>query len=127
MTPKKPKTWLCIAGSAALAGSIGAYALAEARGACDEPKMGTRDVPVLSPPLAGVVIGVGRLQFYSAPNVRCPMRGVFVVPKDELIEYAQTKDGWSSVMYMNPATGNDVSGWVRSDRLKETGTVGPNQ
>jgi hypothetical protein len=55
------------------------------------------------------------------------MRGVFVVPKDELIEYAQTKDGWSSVMYMNPTTGNDVLGWVRSGRLKETGTVGPNQ
>jgi len=28
-------------------------------------------------------------------------------------------------MYVNPRTGNDVSGWVRSARLKETGTMGP--
>ena len=121
------KLLLCIACGAALLGFLGAPAGAEAREACEAPKAGTRDVPVLSPPLAGVVIGVGRLQFYSALNFRCPMRGVFVVPKDELIEYAQTKDGWSSVMYMNPTTGNDVLGWVRSGRLKETGTVGPNQ
>ncbi len=37
-----------------------------------------------------------------------------------------TSDGWSQVMYA-PGTGDDVSGWVRSDRLKETGTVGPKQ
>jgi transposase len=48
-------------------------------------------------------------------------------PKDELIAYAQTNDGWSSVMYSNPKTGNSVSGWVRSERLRETGAVGPKQ
>jgi hypothetical protein len=53
------------------------------------------------------------------------MKGVFVIPNDELIAYAQTNDGWSSVTYTNPRTGRDVSGWVRSTRLKETGTVGP--
>ena len=127
MTPKKSKTLLCIACNAALLVSIGASVLAEARGACEEPKTGTTDVPILSPPLANVVIGVGRLQFYSAPNLHCPMDGVFVIAKDELIAYAQTKDGWSSVMYVSPRTGNDVSGWVRTERLKETGTIGPNQ
>ena len=30
------------------------------------------------------------------------MAGVFVIPKDELITYAQSNDGWSSVMYSNP-------------------------
>jgi hypothetical protein len=28
-------------------------------------------------------------------------------------------------MYLNPKTGDNVSGWVRSFRLKETGTMGP--
>ena len=82
---------------------------------CREPKTGTREVPVFSPPLADVV------------NERCPMSGVFVIPKDELIAYAQTDDGWSSVMYTNPKNGTNVSGWVRPVRLKETGTVGPRQ
>jgi hypothetical protein len=99
---------------------------ASARAAdCKEPTTGTKEAPVLSPPLANVVIGKGRLQFYSAPNERCAMAGVFVIPRDELIAYARTDDGWSSVMYTNPRTGNDVSGWVRSARLRETGTVGP--
>jgi hypothetical protein len=55
------------------------------------------------------------------------MSGVFVIPKDELVAYAMTSDGWWSVMYLNPRTGDDVSGWVRSDRLKQTGTMGPKQ
>ena len=94
--------------------------------ACEEPKIGTKAVPSFSPPLGVVVIGTGRLQFYSAPNPGCAMKGVFVIPKDELITYAQS-GGWSSVMYSNPETGNTVSGWVKSSRLKETGTVGPRQ
>ena len=121
------KIVLSFACGAALLAYIGASAPAEAREACEEPKTGTSEVPILSPPLANVVVGAGRLQFYSAPNLHCPMDGVFVIAKDELIAYAQTKDGWSSVMYVNPRTGNDVSGWVRTERLKETGTIGPNQ
>ena len=69
--------------------------------------------------------GAGRLQFYSAPNANCIMTGVFVIPKDEVIAYARSNDGWSSVMYLNSKTGNDVSGWVRSSRLKVIGTEGP--
>jgi hypothetical protein len=92
---------------------------------CQEPETGTKNVPAFSPPLSEVVIGTGRLQFYSAPNLRCTMNGVFVIPKDELIVYAQSSSGWSSVMYPNPKTGNSVSGWVKSSRLKETGSVGP--
>src|SRR5262249_4818086 len=103
---------------------LGAPALAEN---CKEPKAGTKDVPIFSPPLAPVVTGTGRLQFYSAPNLRCAMNGVFVIPKDQLVAYAQTDDGWSSLMYVNPRTGVDVSGWVRSERLKATGTMGPKQ
>ncbi|QOZ48528.1 hypothetical protein XH89_04360 [Bradyrhizobium sp. CCBAU 53340] len=94
---------------------------------CKEPDMGSKEAPMLSPPTLNVVTGAGRLQFYSAPNADCSMKGIFVIPKDELIAYARTDDGWSSVMYMNPRTTDSVSGWVRSERLKQTGTVGPKQ
>ena len=96
-----------------------------AAAACEEPKTGTNKIPAFSPPLGEVVVGAGRLQFYSAPDASCAMPGVFVIPKDRLIAYAQSDDGWTSVMYTNPRTGDFVSGWVRSSRLKETGTVGP--
>jgi hypothetical protein len=118
------RTLLAIVGGAVLPLLFGFPALAES---CKEPKTGTNNVPIFSPPLANVVTGTGRLQFYSAPNFSCRMDGVFVIPKDQLIAYAQTDDGWSSVMYINPRTGNDVSGWVRSERLKVTGTMGPKQ
>jgi len=100
--------------------SVSGPALAD----CKEPETGTKNIPIFSPPLSEVVTGAGRLQFYSAPNSNCAIKGVFVIPHDELIAYAQSNDGWSSVMYLNPKTGNNVSGWVRSVRLKETGTVG---
>jgi hypothetical protein len=105
--------------------TFGASALAAAADGCKEPETGTKGVPIVSPPTANVVTGAGRLQFYSAPNARCSMNGVFVIPKDSLVVYAQTNDGWSSVMYINPRTGDDVSGWVRSARLKTTGTIAP--
>lgn len=91
---------------------------------CKEPEIGTNGVPMLSPPLGEVVIGKGRLQFYSAPNADCAMSGIFVIPKGTLIAYAQSDSGWSSVMYSNPKTGDIVTGWVRSSRLKITGTMG---
>jgi hypothetical protein len=94
--------------------------------ACEEPAIGTRAIPSFSPPLSTVVVGAGRLQFYSAPNSGCAMKDVFVIPKDELIAYAQS-GGWTSVMYSNPRTGNSVLGWVKSSRLKTTGAVGPRQ
>ena len=116
-----------IACSASLLGPLDGSTIAKTLKGCTEPKIGTSEVPLFSPPLINVVVGVGRVQFYSAPSFRCPMHGVFVIPKDELIAYAQSDDGWSSVMYTNPGTGDHVSGWVRSVRLKETGTVGPKQ
>jgi len=130
MTVTEPKMTLrkislaCIASGIALLNIASAPALATD---CREPQTGTKDVSIFSPPLANVVTGAGRLQFYSAPNDSCPMSGIFVIPKDELIAYAETNTGWSSVMYTNPRTNNVVSGWVRSARLKQTGTVGPRQ
>ncbi|MBV9456086.1 MAG: hypothetical protein JO141_01025 [Bradyrhizobium sp.] len=114
---------MLVAFTAALLNIMAAPAFADDK----EPKTGSRDVPIFSPPLANVVTGAGRLQLYSAPSEHCSMSGVFVIPKDELVAYAATGDGWSQVMYMNPRTGNTVSGWVRSARLKQTGTMGPKQ
>jgi len=94
---------------------------------CSEPETGGSAAPMFSPPVNSVVIGTGRLQFYSAPSTQCAVKGVFIIPNDQVVTYAETKDGWSSVMYVNPRTGNDVSGWVRSERLKATGTLGPRQ
>jgi len=82
---------------------------------------------MLSPPLAEVVTGTERLQFYSAPNLNCVMIGVFVIPMDQLIAYAQSGGGWTSVMDSNPRTNDVVWGWVKSARLKVTGTFGPTQ
>jgi hypothetical protein len=92
---------------------------------CSEPASGSSRAPLLSPPLGAVVTGTGRLQFYAAPDASCAMKGVFVVPKDALVAYARTGDGWTSVMYLHPKTGDHVNGWVRSSRLRATGTMGP--
>ena len=105
--------------------AIIALATSPAFAACEQPATGTQSVPLLSPPLSMAVTGTGRLQFHSAPSTGCVMPGIFVIPKDELIAYAQSTSGWSSVMYLNPKTGVDVSGWVRSSRLKTIGRIAP--
>jgi hypothetical protein len=101
-----------------------AFAASPASAACHAPDTGTDTTPILSPPLGAHVIGTGRLQFYSAPQADCAMTGVFVIPNDALIAYAETRDGWTSVMYLRKQ-GDDGSGWVRSSRLNFTGTMGP--
>ncbi|MDA9432113.1 hypothetical protein XH88_10050 [Bradyrhizobium sp. CCBAU 51627] len=124
MSPNR-RLLACTICLAALLGMLGTPSRAGA--ICKEPEMGSNEAPVVSPPTLNVVTGAGRLQFYAAPKPDCPMKGIFVVPRDELIVYARTDDGWSSVMYMNPRTTDSVSGWVRSERLKQTGTVAPKQ
>jgi len=99
-------------------------ALAETRPACKTPTPGSSRAPLVSPPIEYAVIGVGRLPFYSAPDVRCPMPGVFVIPKDQLIVYATTDDGWAQATYFG---GGGTAGWVRSARLKYLGEMGPKQ
>jgi len=109
----------------ALFAVLGACSLAEANDRCQPPKTGTNDVPIFSPPVSQIIKGKGKVQFYSAPNAHCPMKGVFAAPKDEVLTSAQTSDGWSSVTYNDPKTGTNVSGWVQTGRLKEPAKGGP--
>ncbi|MET3108503.1 hypothetical protein AAKU67_003051 [Oxalobacteraceae bacterium GrIS 2.11] len=72
-----------------------------------------------------VVIGKGRLQFYSAPDEQCLIKDRFVIPGDTLDAYLR-HGNFTKVLYMNPKTGKEAQGWVLTTRLKETGFgVGP--
>lgn len=79
---------------------------------------------LLNPPTSYKVVGEGRLYFYTAPHESCRTKDIFVVPGDDLIAYTEYK-GWYSVLYANPKTGKDYDGWVKSKRLKMTGTIRP--
>ncbi|QRN53793.1 hypothetical protein [Dyella caseinilytica] len=73
-----------------------------------------------------VTIGTGRVQFYSGPSENCTMKGVFILPREQLTAY-ETYGDFTAVMYMNPKTGEDTEGWVKSSRVTFTGYgIGPN-
>jgi hypothetical protein len=72
------------------------------------------------------VEGKGRIYFHTAPDTRCRTKDIFVIQGDSLVVYSSF-DGWYEVMYINPKSGEDYSGWVRSERLKFSGTIGPSQ
>ncbi|WP_162877968.1 hypothetical protein [Trinickia diaoshuihuensis] len=67
-----------------------------------------------------VVIGKGRLQFYSAPSYECKMQGVFVIEDQTVDAYTEYK-GFTSVVYLGSKKLSPVLGWVRSDRLRPNG------
>lgn len=75
----------------------------------------------LLPRMGFSVSGKGRLYFHSAPSEQCRI-SKFVVPKDSLIGY-QDFGVWTSVMYVHPVTHEDTMGWVKTNRLKVTGTM----
>jgi len=71
-----------------------------------------------------VVIDNSRVYFYSAPDERCKIKGLFIVHGDLVNSYADYQ-GFSSVMYFKK-NGDIVSGWIHSNSIKPTGTgVGP--
>lgn len=71
-----------------------------------------------------VIIGKGRAYFYDAPDERCRMKHVFVIPGDHVEAYFDVP-GWTEVTYWN-AKGGDVSGWIPNSHMAETGTgIGP--
>jgi len=73
------------------------------------------------------VAGSGRLYFHTAPDERCIDKKVFVVPGDSLngMTVSGKKGEWVSVTYYKK-NGDDVSGWVKTDRLMFTGASGMN-
>lgn len=66
--------------------------------------------------------GKARLPFYSAPDLRCKIRGLFVVPGDMLFAQLEYK-GFTKVAFIaiRKTDKKDVVGWVVSSRLKENG------
>ncbi|WP_257010496.1 hypothetical protein [Burkholderia ubonensis] len=67
-----------------------------------------------------VVIGSGRLQFYSAPDSACKMPGVFILTGESVDAYT-SYHGFTSVAYQNSKKTSLVRGWVRSNRLRSNG------
>ena len=104
---------LAMAAPPALAGSA----------ACEEvAKKADADPVMLVPRVYFTVTGAGRLYFHSAPDPACGLPRTFVIPGDSLIGYS-AYGPWTSVMFTTP-DGDPVQGWVRSDRLRATGTLG---
>lgn len=67
-------------------------------------------------PYIGEVIGQGRAQFHSAPDVACPIRGKFIIPGDGVAIYSEY-GSWSQILY--PAGDEEDAGvWVSSERLR---------
>lgn len=65
-----------------------------------------------------VVNAGGRLYFHSAPDERCRLKSVFVVPNDRLEVFAD-HGAYTEVIYWHPVTGAGTAGWVPSARLAE--------
>jgi hypothetical protein len=80
---------------------------------CTEP-----DNQNLIRPVAGYKIQSNeRGYFYSAPYQNCLIdKNLFVINQDHVIGYA-TYAEWTYVMYVNPRTGKDTSGWIKTNFL----------
>jgi hypothetical protein len=78
--------------------------------------------PVASAMSGRNVVGTGRLFFHVAPDQRCQLKNVFVIPGDRLEAYADFGE-FTSVIYWNSATGAGTAGWVLTSRLAETGAA----
>ncbi|MCE9639152.1 MAG: hypothetical protein K8S22_03200 [Betaproteobacteria bacterium] len=66
------------------------------------------------------VVGTGRAYFHTAPDKRCQLNNVFVIPGDRLEAFTEYGE-FISVIYWNARTGAGTAGWVLAARLAETG------
>jgi len=69
-----------------------------------------------------VVNDTKRVYFYSAPDEKCKIKGLFIVYGDLINLYAEYQ-GFSSVIFFKE-NGDSVIGWVHSKSIKTTGTGG---
>ncbi len=99
--------------AAAAAARVPASTTPPARG-CQAPEAAT--VAALPVQARRQVLGQGRLQFYSAPDTACPLRGIFILPGEPVLALQQAAR-FTAVHYVNPRTGGQASGWVLSERL----------
>ena len=68
------------------------------------------------PPIEGKVIGNKRLYFYTAPDLQCKMKGIFMIKNDSLTVYSTYKN-WLRVMYIGK-NGEDYVGWVSAKMVR---------
>jgi hypothetical protein len=66
------------------------------------------------------VVGKGRLQFLSAPDIGCKLPGVFIAPGERVDAYL-VSSGYVLVMYLNTKTHSEANGWVQQSRLEANG------
>ncbi|MGK3141386.1 hypothetical protein [Pantoea sp. C2G6] len=70
------------------------------------------------------VSGKGRAYFYSAPNEKCKIKNLFIIPGD-LVNASADYNDYTYIIYFKK-DGDGVEGWVKSNRLAPTGTgIGP--
>ncbi|WP_336220684.1 hypothetical protein [Citrobacter amalonaticus] len=70
------------------------------------------------------VSGRGRAYFYSAPDEKCAIKNLFIIPGD-LVNASADYNNYTYIMYFTK-DGKDVEGWVKSNQLTPTGTgIGP--
>lgn len=67
------------------------------------------------------IVGKGRLQFYSAPDIRCKMDGWFVVPGDTLFAKFDYKEFTKISFIAMKKSDREITAWVISSRLQENG------
>lgn len=63
------------------------------------------------------VIGKGRLQFYSAPDLSCSIKGTFILRGESVDAYTEY-GRFTSVVYLGSKSKFPIIGWVESRRLK---------
>ena len=76
------------------------------------------------PPLEAEVISNKRLYFYTAPNIQCKMKGVYVIKGNYLTVYKPYED-WLNVMFINN-DGEDYIGWISAKQVQIKGQYGNN-
>ena len=74
--------------------------------------------------IMGFLLSAKDVCFHSAPDLRCKESEVFIILNDKVNAYLDYH-GYYYVMYFN-RKGEQVEGWVDSNRLKENNTgIGP--